>query len=281
VRFDLAAGGVPVSLSELPPALGPEFISRAEPFRFQGPWTHPIYGYFYAPSNAEGSEGPPPLIVRVHGGPTGRNSAIYDPEVHFFTTRGFAVLAVDYRGSSGYGREFREAIFGRWGKADVEDCIAAAKHFAEAGRVDGARMFIRGRSAGGMTTLMALVGETVFRGGVDMFGVVDPKSLALVAPRFESTYDEALIGDLDDETYLARTPMGSAKNIRAPVLILQGNEDAIVPPTQSELIVEKLRAAGVPHAYEVFEGEGHGFRKAASIVRALELELAFYQDLLV
>jgi dipeptidyl aminopeptidase/acylaminoacyl peptidase len=221
------------------------------------------------------------LIVRVHGGPTGRNSAIYDPEVHFFTTRGFAVLAVDHRGSSGYGREFREAIFGRWGKADVEDCVAAAKHFAEAGRVDGDRMFIRGRSAGGMTTLMALVGETVFRGGVDMCGVVDPKSLALVAPRFESTYDEALIGDLDEETYLARTPMGSAKNIRAPVLILQGNEDAIVPPTQSELIVEKLRAAGVPHAYEVFEGEGHGFRKAASIVRALELELAFYQDLLV
>lgn len=277
VRFDMRQEATPVPLKDLEAQLPTEAISRPEPFRFQGPWTEPIYGYFYEPV---GSEQPPPLIVRAHGGPTGRNHPIYDPEVQFFTTRGFAVLDVDYRGSSGYGRAYREALYGQWGKGDVEDCTAAAKHLSQSGRVDGDAMFIRGGSAGGMTTLMALVGNTPFRGGVDLYGVVDPNSLADVAPPFESTYDAELMGDLDEETYLKRTPIGSAAQITAPVLIMQGDADAIVPPSQSELVVDVLKEAGVQHRYEVFGGEEHGFQKAESIARALELELSFYQDLL-
>jgi dipeptidyl aminopeptidase/acylaminoacyl peptidase len=261
--------------------LDASYVSIAERITFPTTDGAEAHALFYAPKHAEvvgPSDEQPPLIVMSHGGPTGATSGAYNPAIQFWTTRGFAVVDVDYRGSSGYGREYRRALNGLWGIADVDDCIAAASYLAERGEVDGARMAIRGGSAGGYTTLCALTFHDVFRAGASYFGVADAEALATDTHKFESRYPDGLIGPYPEarETYLERSPIHFADRIRAAVILFQGLEDRIVPPDQAERMVAALDANERPHAYLAFEGEQHGFRQAKNIVATLEAELSFY-----
>jgi len=199
----------------------------------------------------------------------------------FWTSRGFAVLDVNYGGSTGFGREYREQLKGAWGIVDVADCLAAARHLAAIGRVDGERLAIRGGSAGGFTTLAALArADTPFSAGADHFGVADLEALAADTHKFESRYLDGLVGPYPEarDLYVERSPIHHVEDFRVPLIVLQGAEDAIVPPNQSEAIVEALRQRRVPVAYLLFEGEQHGFRRAENITRALDAELSFYSQ---
>ncbi len=216
-----------------------------------------------------------------HGGPTSRASSALDLETQLFTSRGFAVVDVDYRGSSGYGREYRQLLDGQWGIADVEDCINAARHLAQRGDVDGSRLAIRGGSAGGYTTLCALVFHDDFAAGASYFGVGDLQALARDTHKFESRYLDRLVAPYPEaiETYRQRSPVLHAERCTVPLIVLQGLEDKVVPPAQAEQLVEALRRRGIRHAYLPFEGEGHGFRQQQNIRRALEAELSFYAQI--
>jgi dipeptidyl aminopeptidase/acylaminoacyl peptidase len=240
------------------------------------------HALFYPPTNPErtGPEGElPPLLVVIHGGPTAAASPVLSPGVQFWTSRGFAVVDVDYGGSTGYGRAYRDELLGQWGVIDVADCLAAAAWLAKQGRVDPARLCIRGGSAGGYTTLAALAREdTPFAAGASHYGVADLEALAADTHKFESRYLDRLVGPYPEarDVYVARSPIHHVDRLRRPLLVLQGSEDEIVPPAQSELIVAALRERGVPVGYLLFEGEQHGFRRAENIRRALEAELSFY-----
>ena len=236
------------------------------------------HALFYAPRNDGVTPRPderPPLMVVIHGGPTGQAAPDLDLEVQFWTSRGFAVVDVNHRGSTGYGREYMRLLDGRWGVADVEDCVAAAEHLARAGEVDGDRLVIRGGSAGGYTTLAAVAWTDTFHAGTSYYGVADIGALFETTHKFEARYDETLIGR-DPELWKARSPLYAADRIEAALLILQGLEDPIVTPDQAELMVAALERNGTPYAYIAFEGEQHGFRKAENIERSLEAELYFY-----
>jgi dipeptidyl aminopeptidase/acylaminoacyl peptidase len=203
--------------------------------------------------------------------------------VHYWTSRGFAVVDVNYGGSTGYGRAFREELLGQWGIVDVADCLAAARHLARTGRVDGERLTIRGGSAGGFTTLAALArDDTPFAAGADLFGVADLEALARDTHKFESRYLDRLVGPYPDarDVYVERSPIHHVDRFTRPLIVLQGSEDPIVPPAQSETIVDALRDRKVPVAYLLFEGEQHGFRRAENIRRALDAELSFYAQVL-
>jgi dipeptidyl aminopeptidase/acylaminoacyl peptidase len=220
----------------------------------------------------------PPLLVGVHGGPTDQSVADYTPAVQYWTSRGFAVAKVDYRGSSGYGRAFRQLLNGSWGVLDVEDSAAAARYLADRGMVDARRMAIRGGSAGGLTVMLAtLLGDT-FTAGVSYYGVMDMAALMADTHKFESRYLETLVGPLPEaaEVVRERSPLTHVARAHTPTLVMQGLEDAVVPPSQAEAIVAALARGEVPHAYLAFAGEQHGFRVAANQVRALEAELSFY-----
>ncbi len=223
----------------------------------------------------------PPLVVFCHGGPTGAAEAGYDPVVQFFTSRGIAVAAVDYRGSTGYGRAYRDALRGRWGEADVDDCVAFAVALAAEGLVDGTRMAIRGTSAGGLTALGALVRSRCFAGAVAWYGVTDLEALAADTHDFESRYLDGLVGPLPEAapTYRARSPLHHAERVAGRVLLLQGSDDPVVPASQSEGFARRLADVGVECELTVFAGESHGFRRAETIEAALEAELAFYRAL--
>ena len=241
---------------------------------------------FYPPTNP-GHRGPagerPPLLVVIHGGPTSKALPVLDVAVQYWTSRGFAVVDVDYGGSSGYGRPYRELLRGQWGVVDVADCMAAARSLADRDRVDPARLCIRGRSAGGYTTLAALArDDTPFAAGADHFGVADLGALARDTHKFESRYLDGLIGPYPEarEVYDERSPITHVERFARPLIVLQGAEDAIVPPAQSEAIVAALRAKGVPVAYLLFDGEQHGFRRAENVRRALDAELSFYAQVL-
>ncbi|WP_219418069.1 S9 family peptidase [Pseudonocardia nigra] len=244
------------------------------------------HALFYPPTNAE-HEGPdgelPPLLVVIHGGPTSAAVPALSVSVQYWTSRGFAVVDVDYGGSTGYGRAYREQLLGQWGVIDVADCLAAAAWLAEQGRVDGARLCIRGGSAGGYTTLAALArDDTPFAAGADHFGVADLEALAADTHKFESRYLDRLVGPYPEarDVYVDRSPIHHVDRFTRPLIVLQGAEDAIVPPSQSEQIVEALRARRVPVAYLLFDGEQHGFRRAENIRRALDAELSFYGQVL-
>ncbi|MBC3190880.1 S9 family peptidase [Pseudonocardia sp. C8] len=265
--------------------LHPETISVPEPIQFLSTDAegNPRTGYalYYPPLGAhEPPEGElPPLLVVIHGGPTGSAVPVLNVGVQYWTSRGFGVVDVDYAGSTGYGREYREQLKGAWGIVDVADCLAAARTLAETGRVDPDRMAIRGGSAGGFTTLAALAREdTPFSAGADHFGVADLAALAADTHKFESRYLDGLIGPYPEarDVYTERSPLTHVEKFSTPLIVLQGDEDAIVPPNQSEMIVDALRSRGVPVAYLLFRGEQHGFRRAESIRRALDAELAFY-----
>ncbi len=244
-----------------------------------GAVTHAI---LHAPANADvvGPEGErPPLVVFTHGGPTGNAHPVLTAAIAYWTTRGFAVADVNYRGSSGHGRAYREALYGQWGVLDVVDTIAVATDLARRGVVDGDRMAIRGGSAGGYTTLMVLTEpEHPFACGTSFFGVSDLARLARDTHKFESRYLDQVVGPLPAAaaTYDERSPITRVDQLSRPLLVLQGLEDEVVPPSQAEAIVAAAAARGVPHAYLAFEGEQHGFRRAENIVTWLESELAFY-----
>ncbi len=212
-----------------------------------------------------------------HGGPTANTSSALDLAKQFLTSRGIAVVDVDYGGSTGYGRAYREMLNGAWGKVDVEDCVAAALFLVERGDVDRDRLAIKGGSAGGFTTLAALAFTDTFRAGISLFGVGDIRALAEHTHKFESRYMDRLVGPLPEAAtlYRERSPVYAFDRIRCPVLVLQGLDDRVVPPEQAEQIVAALAENGIPYAYLAFEGEGHGFRGARAIRRSLEAQLSF------
>lgn len=258
------------------------YLSEPEAIEFPTTGGARAHALFYAPVNRDLAPPPdelPPLLVIIHGGPTSQAHPQLALTVQYWTSRGFAVAAVNHRGSSGYGREYRNLLRGTWGVADVEDCMAAARHLASKGRVDPRRMGIRGGSAGGFTTLAALAREdTPFAAGADRYGIADLEVLAGDTHKFESRYLDQLIGPYpqERERYVERSPIHHLDQLRRPLIVLHGADDPVVPVIQSEMIVSALRANGAPVAYIVFEGEQHGFRQAANIRRGLEAELSFY-----
>ncbi|GIU84218.1 MAG: peptidase [Acidimicrobiales bacterium] len=237
-----------------------------------------LHAYLYLPGTKSADGRKPPLMIRVHGGPTSAARLHYTPEVHFWTSRGFAVGEVDYRGSTGYGRSYRKALEGRWCELDVRDCVAAAEHLVESGLVDPRRIVIRGSSAGGATVLLALAESDVFAAGVALYPVCDLLTLASQTHEFERSYNDRLLGPLPEceDLYRRRSPLARVAQIRGAVLVMQGTEDRVVPPSQVESLVAELEKHRIPHAVAFFEGEGHGFRHAANRARALEVEAAFY-----
>ncbi|HLV58751.1 MAG TPA: prolyl oligopeptidase family serine peptidase [Natronosporangium sp.] len=256
----------------------PEWLPVAESTSLPGPDGREVHVHIYPPRNPEYTGPPdarPPYVVFVHGGPTSNSPAVLDLAKAYFTSRGIGVLDVNYGGSTGYGREYRERLAGRWGVVDVEDAAAAARALVARGDADGARLAIRGGSAGGWTTLCAVTSTDTFAAGTSLFGVTDARRLAEITHDFESRYLDKLLGAdvLANDT---RSPLHRADQTRCPVLLLQGSDDPVVPPEQAEQFRSALVAHGIRHALIVFEGEQHGFRKADSIVAAAEAELSFY-----
>ena len=239
------------------------------------------HAFFYPPANAdyEAPEGEkPPLRVVIHGGPTSQAKLAFHLFIQFYTSRGWAVADVNYGGSTGFGRAYRELLHRQWGVVDLEDCVAAARHLVEIGEVDAARCSIVGGSAGGYTTLLALASSDVFAAGVSSFGVTDLVTFAETTHKFESRYMDWLLGPLPEalDVYRERSPVTHADRIKAPVLIAQGLEDKVVPPAQAEAIVEALERNDVPHLYLPLEGEGHGFRRKESAISLVSIVLSFF-----
>ena len=267
------------------PAPDPRYLSRGRPIEFPSADGRRAFAFFYPPKNddARPPRGEkPPLVVKSHGGPTSAAEHRYDTEAQYWTSRGFAVVDVNYGGSTGYGRAYRESLRGRWGIVDVEDCAAAAEALAARGEVDPGKLLIRGGSAGGYTTLAALAFKDTFAAGASHYGVADLAGLARDTHKFESRYLDGLVGPYPEraDLYSERSPLEARDRFSCPVIFFQGAEDRIVPPNQAEAMVEALRAKGVRVDYHLFEGEQHGFRQAGNIVRALEAELAFYGEVL-
>jgi len=258
-----------------------DYLTKAESVEFPTTDGETAFGLFYPPHNPDyaGPAGErPPLLVKCHGGPTSAASSTLNMGIQFWTSRGIAVLDVNYRGSTGFGRAYRDRLRLAWGLADVDDCVHGARFLAERGRVDGKRCVISGGSAGGYTTLAALTFRDVFQGGASYYGVSDATALARDTHKFESRYLDWLIGPYPQEEarYRERSPLYHAHRLSKPVIFFQGDEDAVVPPNQTEAMVEALRRKGNPVGYFLFTGEQHGFRKSANIQRCLDAELAFY-----
>jgi dipeptidyl aminopeptidase/acylaminoacyl peptidase len=275
VVLDPASGELTVARGSVGEEPDPDYVSVARPIEYEshGRTAHAL---FYPPCNRD-YDGPdderPPLLVMSHGGPTAQTEPALDLTIQYFTSRGIAVVDVNYGGSTGYGRAYRELLRGQWGIVDVEDCAEAALYLARRADVDGNRLAIRGGSAGGYTTLAALVFTDTFDAGASYYGVADIDALMADTHKFESRYDRALVPPGKGPE---RSPINFVDRISAPVIVLQGLEDPVVPPQQAELIVAALRERGIEHEYRTYEGEAHGFRKAETIVDALEAELKFY-----
>lgn len=271
-----------VSVEEIAGAcapLPPEWMPQTQHLVATGPHG-PVHAYAHPPTHpdASGPDGAlPPYVVRVHGGPTAHDGGVADERALFYTSRGIGVLDVDYGGSTGYGREYRQRLNGQWGVVDVDDVVAAASALAASGAADPARIAIRGGSAGGWTVLSALARTDAFAAGISQYGVADARALAHDTHDFESRYLDGLIGPLPDaeEVYRERSPLTHVDGFSAPVLLLQGSDDRVVPPAQSEAIRDALAQRGVPHAYRLYEGEGHGFRGSDALVDAYRSEIAF------
>lgn len=281
VRIDLISGRHEVlaqSMQELPSA---PYLSAPESITFPSAGGRDSYGFYYPPTNAD-CEAPagelPPLIVTSHGGPTSMSTNSLRLSIQFWTSRGFAVLDVNYGGSTGYGRAYMDLLKGRWGIVDVEDCVAGAQYLAQRGRVDPKRMAIRGGSASGFTTLCALTFHRVFQAGASHYGVSDLAALDADTHKFESRYTSYLVAPPPqrDALYRERSPVLHTDKLSCPMIFFQGLDDKVVPPSQSVSMVEALRSRGIPVAYVPFEGEGHGFRRLENIQRSLEAELFFY-----
>lgn len=263
----------------------PAWVPEYQPVNFPTGGGATAYGNYYPPTNPEvlaPAEGAPPLLVFVHGGPTASARPVMSLSTMYWTSRGFAVLDLNYRGSTGYGREYRRALYGQWGVADVEDAVAGARWLAGQGLADPDKLIISGGSAGGYTTLAAHAFHDTFSAGTSYFGISDIEALAHETHKFESRYADQMIGPYPErrDLYVERSPIHHLEGFNAPLLLLQGLDDKVVPPNQSEMIFEALKSRGVPTAYISFEGEGHGFRKSENQVRALEAEYYFYARVL-
>ena len=281
VRIDVATEAATTIKKSLEIDLDPAFISQPEPIDFETTDGEIAHAFYYPPCNPgfvapDGEK--PPLLVISHGGPTSATSSELDLGTQFWTTRGFAVVDVNYRGSTGYGRRYRNALRQQWGVVDLDDCINAALFLVDGGHVDGDRLAIRGGSAGGYTTLCALAFADVFAAGASYYGVGDLAALATDTHKFESRYLDSMIGPYPEaaDVYEARSPLAHVDGFSCPVILLQGLDDKVVLPAQAEEIVAALDAKGIPYAYLPFAGEGHGFRKGENIERAREAELYFY-----
>lgn len=261
--------------------LDPGYLSVPEPVEFPTENGKTAYGFFYPPQNKDYTAPPgekPPLVVKSHGGPTAATNGSLSLKVQYWTSRGFAVLDVNYGGSTGYGRDYRQRLQGNWGIVDVEDCVNGAKFLAKRGLVDGDRMAIAGGSAGGYTTLCALTFHDVFKAGASYYGVSDLEALATDTHKFESRYLDGLIGPYPErrDVYVERSPIHHSDRLSCPMIFFQGLEDKVVPPAQAEKMVEALSAKGLTVEYVTFAEEQHGFRRAENIKRALEDEFRFY-----
>jgi dipeptidyl aminopeptidase/acylaminoacyl peptidase len=257
------------------------YLSEPQPIEFPTEDSLTAHALFYPPVNPDfvGREGEqPPLLVRSHGGPTSASSSSLNYEIQYWTTRGIGLVDVNYGGSSGYGREYRERLRGRWGIVDLDDCVNAARYLTADGRADGRRLLIEGGSAGGYTTLCAVTFRDVFAAGSSHFGVADAGALARDTHKFESRYTDALIGPWPEAEaiYEERSPIFHTDLMHTPLILFQGLEDRVVLPAQSEAMAEALRKNGVPFAYLAFEGEQHGFRKAENIKATIEAALYFF-----
>ena len=257
------------------------YISIPEAIEFPTENEKTSHAFFYTPQNRDyqppdGEK--PPLLVKIHGGPTAATSTALAWEIQYWTSRGFAVLDVNYGGSSGYGRAYRQRLEGQWGIVDVDDCAHGARYLAEQGRVDGERLAIRGSSAGGYTTLCALTFRNIFRAGASYYGISDLEALAKETHKFEARYLDRLVGPYPErqDVYRQRSPIHFTDLLSCPLILFQGLEDEVVPPNQAEMMVAALQATGLTVAYVPFEGEQHGFRRAETIKRALDSELYFY-----
>jgi dipeptidyl aminopeptidase/acylaminoacyl peptidase len=259
----------------------PDYLSIPRPIEFPTENGLTAYGLFYAPKNKD-FEGPgdrrPPLIVMSHGGPTAAASSALSLPVQYWTSRGFAVLDVNYGGSTGYGRSYRERLNGNWGVVDVDDCVNGAKFLASQGLVDPDRLIIRGGSAGGYTTLAALTFRDVFKAGASYYGISDLEALEKEGHKFESQYSHTLVAPYPErrDLYIERSPIHYTDRLSCPIILFQGLEDKVVPPNQAEMMFAAVKAKGIPVAYVSFEGEQHGFRKAENIKRSLDGEMYFY-----
>lgn len=257
------------------------YLSLPQAIDFPTEHGQTAHGFFYAPTNRdyaapEGEQ--PPLIVLSHGGPTSATSTVLSLTIQYWASRGFGVLDVNYGGSTGYGRAYRERLNGQWGVVDVDDCVHGAGYLVERGTVDGNRLIIRGGSAGGYTTLSALTFRQVFKAGASYYGISDLEALERDCHKFESRYLHSLIGPYPEaaELYRQRSPIHFTDRLSCPIILFQGREDKVVPPNQAEMMFAAVRAKGLPVAYLLFDGEQHGFRRAENIKRALDAELFFY-----
>jgi dipeptidyl aminopeptidase/acylaminoacyl peptidase len=263
----------------------PKYISLPEAIQFETSQEAIAHALYYPPKNDD-FQGPPdqspPLIVIIHGGPTSQARVQFRPEIQFWTSRGFGLVDVNYRGSTGYGRKYREELYGQWGIVDVEDCIHAARYLADQDRVDPAALIIRGSSAGGFTTLSALVFHKVFRTGASYYGVTDLEALTQDTHKFESRYLDQLVGPYPGkrQRYHDRSPIHFLTNLSSPLLLFQGEADPVVPSSQAEMLVASLDENLQTYAYISFPDEAHGFRKAETIEKALHAELNFYSQIL-
>ncbi|MFQ3198814.1 MAG: dipeptidyl aminopeptidase/acylaminoacyl peptidase [Paraglaciecola sp.] len=263
------------------PAIDKDFLSVPQAIEFSTGLNEIAYGFYYSPKNIN-FKGPPntlpPLIVKVHGGPVAATDSSLNPSIQFWTSRGFAVFDVNHRGSTGYGRMFRKKLYPNWGIVDIEDASNGVKWLASQGLIDSEKVAIRGGSAGGYTTLAAMAFQGVFKAGTSYYGISDLEILARDTHKFESRYLDQLIGPYPEmkSVYAQRSPINSVANITAPLLLLQGLDDKVVPPNQSEMIFNALQDNCIDTAYITFAGEGHGFRQPANNIKALNSELSFY-----
>jgi dipeptidyl aminopeptidase/acylaminoacyl peptidase len=274
VALDPATGATRIVARAGGETIPPEALVSPEAVTWNSGAGVAIHGLHYAPSaQADGGATKPPLVVLVHGGPTGQATAGYSAQAQFLATRGYAVLDLNYRGSSGYGRAYRNALREQWGLYDADDAVSGARHLADAGLVDRERLVIMGGSAGGYTVLQTLIRYPgVFRAGVCLYGVTNLFTLAADTHKFEARYLDSLIGTLPEQAarYRERSPIFAADRIRDPVIVFQGEDDRVVPKEQAEEIVAALRRNGVPHEYHLYPGEGHGWRKAETVARFYE-----------
>lgn len=281
VRVELASGQVQVLRRSNEVAIDPGYLSLPEAIEFPTEDGLTAHAFFYPPRNRDYSAPAgerPPLIVKSHGGPTSATSTALNLGIQFWTSRGFAVVDVNYGGSTGYGRAYRERLNGQWGVVDVDDCVNAARYLVARGDADGERQIITGGSAGGYTTLCALAFRDVFQVGTSYYGISDAETMTVDTHKFESRYLDRLIGPYPErrDLYYERSPIHFTDRLNCALLLLQGLEDAVVPPDQAEKMYDAVRAKGLPVAYIAFEGEQHGFRQAPNIKRAIEAELYFY-----
>jgi dipeptidyl aminopeptidase/acylaminoacyl peptidase len=281
VQVELKSGQLTVLRRSSTTTVDPAYLSRPQAIEFPTEGGRTAYGYYYPPTNPD-AQAPagekPPLVVFSHGGPTSATSTTLNWQIQYWTSRGFAILDVNYGGSSGYGRAYRQRLNGQWGVVDVDDCANGARYLVERGLVDGNRLAIRGGSAGGYTTLAALTFRDVFKAGASYYGVSDVEALARDTHKFESRYMDSMVGPYPErqDLYRERSPLQHTERLSCPIIFFQGLEDKIVPPNQAEMMVAALRAKKLPVAYLAFEGEQHGFRRAETIQRTLEAELYFY-----